>query len=196
VLGDGGRGISGNPGREDDFLGLQRDLGAVLAGQSGLNRNGLRLSRNPSIKRKAAAKAGPAPAADPRHRNPRKFLRSATRRRRRGLRRRTPLLAGALARRTGSLSAEAGRRGAARGRRRQEGGRRTGGKPRRVRGEKGRGIYWAWLPLFRGKRGAARRRSQDLGLGGWWFFLPGGSVKTLFGFGFVKPIDGTSQKPG
>jgi len=158
-LGDGGRGISGTPGREDDFLGLQRDLGAVLAGQSGLNRNGLRLSRNPSIKRKAAAKAGPAPAADPRHRNPRKFLRSATRRRRRrrrGLRRRTPLLAGALARRTGSLSAEAGRRGAARGRRRQEGGRRIGGKPRRVRGEKGRGIYWAWLPFFRGERGAAQ----------------------------------------
>ncbi|KAG2638274.1 hypothetical protein PVAP13_2NG582600 [Panicum virgatum] len=170
------REVAGKKAPQDDFLGLQRDLGAVLAGQSGLNRNGLRLSRNPSIKRKAVAKAGPAPAADPRHRNPRKFLRSDTtetrqrrwrRRRQRGLRRRdgrrTPLRAGALARRTGSLSAETGRRGAARGR---GGGRRKTdrweGEDGEAREGEGAGEKGSAMPSLQLTRPAARRG----GLGG------------------------------
>jgi len=53
--GEGRPGIYGNPRREEDLLGLQRDLGAVVAGKSRLNRNGLRQSRNPSMERKATA---------------------------------------------------------------------------------------------------------------------------------------------
>jgi hypothetical protein len=36
------------------FLGLQRDLGAVLAGQIGLNRKGFRLTKKPSMEPRAA----------------------------------------------------------------------------------------------------------------------------------------------
>lgn len=126
-------------------LGLQRDLGAVLAGQSGLNRNGLRLSRNPSIKRKAAAaKPAPAPTTDPRRGNPPEKISEVTARKvggggggggrgdRRwrdgrtrgagGAERRTPLPAAGRPRaRTASLSAAAGKgeEGAARGRKRK-----------------------------------------------------------------------------
>jgi hypothetical protein len=51
--GSGGRGFLGTPGRGGGSLGLHRDLGAVLAGQRGLNRKGFRLRRNPPMEPEA-----------------------------------------------------------------------------------------------------------------------------------------------